>query len=165
MIMLAIALWYNGVYADLNDFTSITWLRVLQGAAFGIFVVPTGVLAFKTIKQKDIDGASGLFSVVRQESGMIGIALIATLLEASQNRYVHQLLLDIPRWPLLLHRAAPSRGAIVAAIERHALVMGYQHVFAVSAVIMLAAGVAIALYGVWEKLGEPLGNQTASDLA
>jgi DHA2 family multidrug resistance protein len=165
MILLAVALWYNGVYADFNDFTSITWLRILQGAAFGIFIVPTGVLAFKTVLQKEIDAASGLFGLVRLESGMIGIALIATLLEASQNRYVHQLLLDVPRWPLLLHRAAPSREAVIAAIDRHALVMGYQHLFAITAVAMLITGIVIAAYGVSERLAQPLGKQPANDLA
>jgi DHA2 family multidrug resistance protein len=165
LVVLAIALWYNGVFADFNDFTTITWLRVLQGIAFGVFVVPIGVFAFKTIKQSDIDAASGLFGVVRQESGMIGIALIATLLESSQNRYVHQLLLDVPRWPLLLHRAAASRDAIVAAIDRHALVLAYQHLFAVSAAILLLAGILIALCGVWEKIAEPFVDQRAGDLA
>jgi DHA2 family multidrug resistance protein len=165
MILLALALWYNGVYADFNDFTSITWLRILQGVAFGVFVVPIGVFAFKTIKQSQIDAASGLFAVVRQESGMIGIAFIATLLEASQNRYFQQLLLDVPRWPLLLHRAAPARDAIVASLERHALVLGYQHVFAVAAAIMSAAGVLIALYALWERLAQPFASQPARDLA
>jgi MFS transporter, DHA2 family, multidrug resistance protein len=165
MILLAVALWYNGVYADFNDFTSITWLRIIQGIAFGVFVVPTGVFAFKTVKQNQIDAASGLFGVIRQESGMIGIALIATLLEASQNRYVQELLLQVPRWPTMLHRGAPSRDAILAALDRHAFVLGYQHVFAVSAAIMCAAGIAIALYGLWDRLGQPLRNQAAGDLA
>ena len=165
MLVLALALWYNGVYSDLNDFNSITWLRVIQGIAFGVFIVPIGVFAFRSIKQNQIDAASGLFAVVRQESGMIGIALIATLLESSQSRYVQRLLLDVPRWPTLLHRGAPSREQVVAAINQHAFVLSYQHVFAVSAGIMCAAGVLIALYGLWGRLGYTLGNKTAGDIA
>jgi DHA2 family multidrug resistance protein len=166
MILLAIALWYNGVYADFNDFTSITWLRIIQGIAFGVFIVPIGVFSFKTIKQNQIDAASGLFGVIRQESGMIGIALIATLLESSQNRFLQRLLLDIPRWPLLLHRGAASRDQIVAAVNQHAFVLGYQQVFAISAAIMCAAGLAVALYGVWDRLGHALfRNEPAGDLA
>jgi MFS transporter, DHA2 family, multidrug resistance protein len=164
-IVLAIALWYNGVYADYNDFTSIAWLRILQGIAFGIFVVPTGVFAFKTIRQSEIDAASGLFGLIRQESGMIGIALIGTLLEASQNRYMQRLLLDVPRWPVLVHRGAPSHGAILASLNQHALVMAYQHMFAVAAAALSAAGILVALYGVWDKLAQPFGNKPASDLA
>ncbi len=165
MIVLAIALWYNGVYADFNDFTSITWLRILQGVSFGVFIVPIGVFAFTNIKQNQLDAASGLFAVIRQESGMIGIALIATLLESSQNRYVQRLLLDVPRWPTLLHRGSPSREQIVAAINQHAFVLGYQHVFAVSAAIMCAAGVLIAAYGAWQKLSPALGNKPAGNIA
>ena len=37
MILLAVALWYNGVYADMNDFSSIMWLRIVQGFAFGVW--------------------------------------------------------------------------------------------------------------------------------
>jgi DHA2 family multidrug resistance protein len=151
MMFLAAALWLNALYADRTDFTTVAWLRIVQGIAFGIFVVPTGVFAFKTIRSNTIDAASGLFALLRQVSGMIGIALLATLLEDSQNRYFQQLLLDVPRWPLLLHRSAPSRADTVASIHQHALVMGYQHVYAISAIVVAAVAIVIALYGICES--------------
>lgn len=165
MALLAIALWYNGVYADLNDFTSITWLRILQGFAFGVFVVPIGIMAFTTIQKRDVDAASGLFALIRQESGMIGIALVAALVEGSQNAYFRRLLLDVPRWPLLLHRAAPSRSAILASVNQHAAVMAYQHIFAVSALVMLALAALIGAYGFVESLPGRFRNQAARDAA
>lgn len=165
MLLLAIALWYNGVYADLNDFTSITWLRIIQGMAFGVFVVPIGIMAFTTIQKRDVDAASGLFALIRQESGMIGIALIAALVEGSQNVYLRRLLQDVPRWPLLLHRSAPSRAQILAAVEQHAAVMAYQHVFAISAIVILALAVLIGAYGFVEWLPGRFRNQAARDAA
>ena len=165
MILLAIALWYNGVYADSADFATVTWLRIVQGIAFGIFVVPTGVYAFKTIKSDVIDAASGLFALVRQVSGMIGIALLATLLEDSQNRYFQRLLLALPRWPMLLHRSAPSRAAVGAAISRHALVLGYQHVYAISAIVVLAVALSIAAYGAAQSSPARLFARRAADAA
>lgn len=152
LVMLAAAVWYNGVYADLNDFTSIAWLRIPQGFAFGAFIVPIGILAFRGISKADVDAASGMFSVIRQESGMIGIALIGTLVEASQNFYFHRLLLDVPRWPLLLHRGAPSKAAVLASVSRRAGVMAYQHMFAVTAIVLLVLAALIAAYGISEWL-------------
>jgi DHA2 family multidrug resistance protein len=152
IILLAVALWYNGVYADMNDFRSIIWLRIVQGFAFGVFIVPIGIFAFKTIHKSDIDAASGLFSLIRLVSGMIGIALIATFVEGSANGYFRRLLLDVPRWPLLLHRGAPSRGAVVASVSQHAQVMAYQHAFAVSAIVLVVLALLIAAYGFVEWL-------------
>jgi DHA2 family multidrug resistance protein len=163
LILLGVALWYNGVYADMNDFTSITWLRIVQGTAFGLFVVPIGVFAFKTIPKREIDQASGLFGVIRQVSGMVGIAFIATLVEGSQNEYFQRLLQQVPRWPMLLHRSAPSRDSIIAALERHAQVLGYQHVFAITAIAVIATGVLIALYGGGEWLSARAAQQRLSD--
>lgn len=165
LVLLGVALWYNGVYADMNDFTSITWLRIVQGAAFGFFVVPIGVFAFKTIPKREIDAASGLFGVIRQVSGMVGIAFIASLVEASQNEYFQRLLQQVPRWPVLLHRSAPSRDAVIAALERHAQVLGYQHVFAIAAIAVIATGVLIALYGGGEWLSARAAAQRLSDAA
>lgn len=151
LVLLAVALWYNGVYADMNDFHSITWLRILQGFAFGAFIIPIGVLAFRSIPKSQLDAASGLFALIRQESGMLGIALIGALVEASQNWYFRRLLQDVPRWPLLLHRGAPSRAAIVDAVSRRADVMAYQHMFAIAAAVMLIVAAGIAAYGLWES--------------
>lgn len=165
IVLLAVALWYNGVYADMNDFRSIAWLRIVQGFAFGVFIVPIGIFAFKTLSKREIDSASGLFALIRQVSGMIGIALIATLVEQSQNAYFRRLLLDVPRWPFLRHRGAPSRDAIVASVTQHAQVLAYQHAFAVSAIVLLVLAFLIALYGAFEWLPGRLFRDTARDAA
>ena len=151
LVLLAVALWFNGVYADSSDFGTITWLRIIQGLAFGVFVVPTGVFAFKTIKSEAIDAASGLFSLVRQVSGMIGIALLTALLEGSQNWYFRRLLSDVPRWPFLIHRGAPSRADTIESVSRYALVLAYQHVYAVSALVVVAVALSIVVYGLMQS--------------
>jgi DHA2 family multidrug resistance protein len=163
LVLLAVALWYNGFFAEFNDFTSITWLRIVQGFAFGAFIVPIGVLAFKTIPRGDVDAASGLFALIRQESGMIGIAVIGAIVEASQNFYFRRLLVDVPRWPHLLHRGAPSQPAILEAVSRRADIMAYQHMFAVSAVVTLALAAIIGAYGISEWLNARGPAQLAHD--
>ena len=159
LILLGGALWLNGVYADSSDFGTITWLRIIQGIAFGIFVVPTGVFAFKTISSSAIDSASGLFALVRQVSGMIGIALLTTLLEGSQNWYFRRLLFEVPRWPLLIHKSAASRADTIASLTQRALVMAYQHVYALSALVVLVVAILIIAYGIAQSFAtQPLGR-------
>lgn len=151
LLMFAVALWYSGVYADSNDSTSIICLRMLNNFASGLLVIPIGVLAFKTIPKNAVDAASGLFALIRQESGMVGIALTGVLLEASQNFYFRRLLTNIPRWPLL-HQRGASHAAIIAAVDRRAEVMAYQHTFAMMAVVMVVFAAVIASYGIAKYL-------------
>ena len=165
MFALAVALWYNGVYADMNDLRSIMLLRLLQGFAFGVFIVPIGIFAFKTIAKKDIDSASGLFALVRQESGMIGIAAVAALVEGAQTGYFRRLLLQVPRWPVLTHHAAASQAAVVAAVSHRANVLAYQHVYAVSAAVMFGVALLIALYGLYDWLVHSGANGTTAAAA
>jgi hypothetical protein len=115
--------------------------------------VPIGVFAFNAIPKRDIDSASGLFALLRQAGGMIGIALIGTLLEGSQNAYFRRLLLDVPRWPVLHGHSSPSRTAILNSVLEHAQVLAYQHVYAVMAILMVITAAAIAAYGSLSELG------------
>ena len=156
MAVLAVSLWFNGLYADMNTFQSIFWLRAFQGFAVGIFMIPIGVLSLRSIARRDIDAASGMSALIRQASGMIGIALIADLIERYQNVFYRTLLLVVPRWPTHVQRLAVPN--LTDVLARRATVLAYQHVFSISAIVMLAAAVGIALFGIYEMLQRQNGT-------
>jgi len=150
MICLAAALWYNSVYSDRNSFETVTWLRTAQGLAFGLFLVPIGILMLRSIAKRDIDSASGLASLVRQFGGMLGIALVAAALERYHDVFLRQLLTEIPRWPYTFEPSAGTRSEILVSVSRQADVLAYQRLYAVSAIAMLAAALVVAAYALAE---------------
>jgi len=162
-LCLAVALWYNGVFADRNSFETLTWIRILQGVGFGLFLIPIGVMMLHSISKRDLDSASGLGSLIRQFGGMVGIALVAATIERSHDFFLRRLLLDVPRWPYLTSPAARMPSAIVSSISRRADVLAYQQVYALSASVMLVMAAAVAVYWFFEWRYRQLATSMAAN--
>lgn len=151
VVGLAAALWYNGVYADMASLKAIVVLRIIQGFAIGLFFVPLAILTLSTIQKRDIDKASGMFSLVRMISGMVAIALVGTLLTHSRMIYFERLMAVTPAWRYETSSHA-TVAAVVSNLSRRADVLAFQHVFAVTALCLVGTVVAfliIALLGSW----------------
>ncbi len=61
--------------------------QILQGAGFGLIFVALSTAALSTVEKRSLTSAAGLYNVVRQVFGSIGIALSATQLTTSLNGY------------------------------------------------------------------------------
>jgi DHA2 family multidrug resistance protein len=74
------ALWLlRGI--DLNvDFTYVMLSRLVQGFGLGFLFVPISTAAFSHLKPEKMGQATGLFNLLRNEGGSIGIAVSATVL-------------------------------------------------------------------------------------
>jgi DHA2 family multidrug resistance protein len=155
MIILGVALWFNGVFGASNGFGSITWLRVLQGFAIGLFMIPIGVLTLRSIDRSDIDSASGLNALIRQASGMAGIAVIAGAIESSRSVFFRLLAADAPRWTALAHTSTKS---ILQALYRQAEVLAYQRVYALCAGVMLLCGLTLGICAFVEHFKDDLAQ-------
>ncbi len=59
--------------------------QFLQGIGFGLIFVSLSTAALSTIEKQVMTAASGLFNVVRQVFGSVGIAVAATLLTRGEN--------------------------------------------------------------------------------
>jgi DHA2 family multidrug resistance protein len=59
--------------------------QFLQGIGFGMIFVSLSTAALSTIEQHLMTAATGLYNVVRQVFGSVGIALTATLLTRGEN--------------------------------------------------------------------------------
>jgi len=71
------------------DFWYLTDSRILQGFGLGFLFVPITVAAYTRIQPKDMGQATGLFNLLRNEGGSVGIALSATVL--ARRAQFHQL--------------------------------------------------------------------------
>ena len=67
--------------------------QLLQGAGFGLIFVALSTAALSTVEKKSLTAAAGLYNVVRQVFGSIGIAVAASQLTKSATTY-HALLAE-----------------------------------------------------------------------
>jgi DHA2 family multidrug resistance protein len=82
------ALW---VLKDLNlqvDFFHITLSRLFQGFGLGFLFVPITAAAFSHLRPEQIGQGTGLFNLLRNEGGSVGIAMSATVL--ARHSQLHQ---------------------------------------------------------------------------
>jgi DHA2 family multidrug resistance protein len=71
--------------------SSIVWPNVLMGLSLGFLFVPLSTVALGALPQQDIGNASGIFNLMRNLGGSIGISLVTTLL--ARGTQTHQNLL------------------------------------------------------------------------
>ena len=77
------------------DMASVVIPNILSGVAMGLIFVPLTTLSFGTLKQQEFGTAAGLFNLMRNIGGSVGISLVNTLLhrfsQTHQNYLVDKL--------------------------------------------------------------------------
>ena len=80
LIVSAFSFWQLSHLTTVIGFWDIFWPQVWQGVGFSLIFLALSTAALATIDRAEMTAASGLYNVVRQIFGSIGIALSATLL-------------------------------------------------------------------------------------
>ena len=65
---------------------SITWPVILNGAAISMLFVPLSVVSTATLKIEELGNATGLYNLMRNLGGSVGISLTTTLLARRRRR-------------------------------------------------------------------------------
>jgi len=84
------------IYVLLPLDSSAGWIvipSIVQGMGMGLFFIPSSTIAYETLPRHMMDGAAGMFALVRSIGGSIGIAAMATLV-AHRGEYHWQVLRD-----------------------------------------------------------------------
>ncbi|MGE5175967.1 MAG: DHA2 family efflux MFS transporter permease subunit [Hyphomicrobiales bacterium] len=131
------------------------WPQVWQGVGFGLIFVALSTAALATIEKPKMTAASGLYNVVRQVFGSVGIAVAATQLTANATRYraalgEHVTAFDFATRQWLagaaagVGRAAGDAGTRALAlldlnVTRQAMVLAYGRAFLLVALLFLAS--------------------------
>ena len=78
--LFAIGLGWSAFESRVADFDEMFWPQVLRGFAAMFCLLPPTRLALETLPHKQVPDASGLFNMMRNLGGAVGIALIDTVL-------------------------------------------------------------------------------------
>jgi DHA2 family multidrug resistance protein len=81
------ALWASNLTVEVSQW-SLLWPIVLSGTAMGLIFVPLSTTAVGTLANEQIGNASGLYNLLRNVGGSIGISLVDTLI--SRRQQVHR---------------------------------------------------------------------------
>jgi DHA2 family multidrug resistance protein len=128
-------------------FWDLFWPQLWQGVGFSLIFVSLSTAALSTIPKPRMTAATGLYNVVRQVMGSVGIAIAATTLSSSSTRYQAILSEDAgashsaAQWLQSVTAGMIAKGAdaftakaraleiLNGMIGRQAAVLAYNHVF------------------------------------
>jgi MFS transporter, DHA2 family, multidrug resistance protein len=86
--LLAIGFFGNGFMTFETDFWGLFWQQIARGAAVMLCLLPTTSLALSGFAPLRVPNASGLFNLMRNLGGALGLALIDTVLEERTPTHV-----------------------------------------------------------------------------
>jgi MFS transporter, DHA2 family, multidrug resistance protein len=147
--LVALSLWEMAGYSPGMDDWPVIWAGLLQGAGLGFVFVPLSTIAFSTLPPVLRAEGSGIFSLLRNIGGSIGISASVALL--SQNTQVShaELGAHITRFaPALRHPAlAPfwsldstaGLAALDQAVNAQAAMIAYINDFKMMMIVCLVA--------------------------
>ncbi len=130
--------------------------QFLQGIGFGFIFVALSTAALSTIKKEEMTAATGLYNVIRQVFGSIGIAITATELTRNETVYRKLFLHDLSFLnPVMDHRVSALASAFIqkgadpvtaheealrfldGQLARQTGMLAYDHVFALVSYIFI----------------------------
>ena len=106
----------NGFTTSATDFDGLFWPQIMRGVAMMLCLLPATRLALDGWPPEEIADASGLFNLMRNLGGAIGIALMDTILE---QRTPHHLSALVARLQAGDPQAARLVGLPVASFHNH----------------------------------------------
>ena len=74
----------SGINLDITSM-SVTWPIVMNGAAISVLFIPLSLTTTSTLKTEQIGSGTGLYNLMRNLGGSMGIALMTTMLARTQQ--------------------------------------------------------------------------------
>ena len=91
-LLFGIGLGLSTVQTRATDFDEMFWPQLIRGSAIMLCILPPTQLALGHLARTAIDDASGLFNLMRNLGGAIGIALIDTVIYTRTPEYARSII-------------------------------------------------------------------------
>jgi DHA2 family multidrug resistance protein len=84
VFIFALSMWKHGHFTTDSGMADFFWPLIFRGVGLGLIFVPLTNLALADLPMSKIPNGTGLFNLMRQLGGSVGIAVSATLLQRFQ---------------------------------------------------------------------------------
>ncbi|MGC2129213.1 MAG: DHA2 family efflux MFS transporter permease subunit [Candidatus Aquilonibacter sp.] len=139
-LIFGLSTWMLGGLSTDAGFWDVFWPRLIQGFGLGFLFVPLSTITLGDIPISEMAGATGVYTLVRQLGGSLGIAILTTLL-------VHQ---TAVAWNVLASGVTQTHGysvgTLTGMVAQQSSMIAYNYLFRVTAIIFaLAAPLAFLM--------------------
>jgi DHA2 family multidrug resistance protein len=112
----ACTLWLGNATLDIGPF-SLFWPIILTGAGVSLIFVPLATSTMGTLRNEEIGNASGLYNLMRNVGGSIGISIVNTLLARHEQVHRDELSHNMAQYS---HTFQDQLNALTTYLSRHA---------------------------------------------
>lgn len=130
-LLFAWSTWLLGNLTVQAGYWDVFWPRLVQGFALGFLFVPLTTISLSDVPVPEMAGATGVFTLLRQLGGSLGIAILTTLL-------THQTAIA---WNALAGGVTQTHGYSVGQltqmVSQQASVIAYNYLFRATAIVFV----------------------------
>lgn len=153
LAMFAAGSWWLGGLNQYAGFWDIFGPRTLQGFALGFLFVPLTTASLAGISNAAMGNATGLYTLVRQLGGSLGIAILE-LVQTRREDFAQQMLaanvtLANPAVNAMIggaHDRAAAIGALSGMVNVNATVLSYDYIFRFCAIVFVISIPMVLLF-------------------
>jgi MFS transporter, DHA2 family, multidrug resistance protein len=133
MLVFGYSTWLLGGLNTNAGYWDVFWPRAIQGFALGFIFVPLTTVTLTEIPIPEMAGATGVYTLVRQLGGSLGIAILTTLL-------THQTAIA---WNVLAGGITQTHGYSVQTltnlVAQQSTMIAYDYLFRLTAIVFVVA--------------------------
>jgi len=144
LAMFAVGSWWMGGLTQYAGFWDIFGPRTLQGFALGFLFVPLTTVALSEISRAAMGNATGLYTLVRQLGGSLGIAILEVMQERredfAQQIFASDVTLGNHNVNNMLQNASSHAAALAQLsniVVQNATVVSYDYIFRLCGIVFL----------------------------
>jgi DHA2 family multidrug resistance protein len=139
ILIFAWSTWLLGGLNTQAGYWDVFWPRLIQGFALGFLFVPLTTITLGDVPIHEMAGATGVFTLLRQLGGSLGIAILTTLLQ-------HE---TAVAWNVLAGGVTQmhglSSGALTQMVATQATMIAYDYLFRVTAIVFVISAPLVFL--------------------
>ncbi|HEY1743436.1 MAG TPA: DHA2 family efflux MFS transporter permease subunit [Granulicella sp.] len=112
LVTIALGTWWLSLGNLQLAESNFIWPRVLQIMGLGMTTVPVSTIMFRFLPSDQSSNAAGIYALVRNEGGSIGIALSSTFLQRAQQTHQTYLTANLSASNSLVQQASHAMGSV-----------------------------------------------------
>ena len=158
LLVFAASTWWMGGINQMSGYWDVFWPRAVQGFALGFMFVPLSTATLSEIARDKMANATGIYTLIRQLGGSLGIAILQLLQTRYQDNAYARLASGVtttnPNVERYLHDLHGSVTQLYSMVMLNATVISYDMVLRLCGIVFVLSTPLVLLL-TWRKTAEP----------